>query len=399
PAARPAQDTVARFLATEPDQRALLLQDVIRTELAAVLGHGDTEVIDVDAEFLDLGVDSMAGIDMRARLGSLLRLELAAAELFEHPTTALLAAHLVGLVGTAPDPDAAAPAAPAGVPASPFDSVEALYRQSHALGQAGSVGMDLIQAAGRLRASFGADAVADHLQDPVRLARGEEEKAVLVCVPAITATAGPLQYVGLAQQIQGERDVLVLVNPGFGEGESVPATFDAFLDLQVEALRAAVGDRPYVLLGHSAGGLIGHALAMRAERAGFGPAATVVLDAFQAGTQFSAELSRAMMDALFAREHLFGKGALSGVRLSAMGHYHTLMDECEIAPTQAPTLFLRPQDPMPNQADAFEGDGWRASWSFPHTLVTTPGDHFTIMEDNISATTGAIRTWLAERDI
>ncbi|MEV5980612.1 SDR family NAD(P)-dependent oxidoreductase [Streptomyces sp. NPDC052114] len=398
--AQSAHDTVARFLAAEPDQRALLLQDVIRTELAAVLGHGEGEVIDVDAEFLDLGVDSMAGIDLRARLGTLLRLELAAAELFEHPTTALLAEHLVGLVGTAPDPDAAAPATPAGaVPASPFDSLEALYRQSHALGQAGSVGMDLIQAAGRLRASFGTGTVADHLQEPVRLARGEAERAVLVCVPAITATAGPLQYVGLAQQIQGERDVLVLVNPGFGEGESVPATFEAFLDLQVEALRAAVGERPYVLLGHSAGGLIGHALAMRAEQAGLAPAATVVLDAFQAGTQFSTELSRAMMDALFAREHLFGKGALSGVRLSAMGHYHTLMDECAIAPTQAPTLFLRPEDPMPNQADAFDGDGWRASWSFPHTLVTTPGDHFTIMEDNISATTGAIRAWLAERDI
>ncbi|MGV9884248.1 alpha/beta fold hydrolase [Streptomyces sp. NPDC003006] len=398
--AKSAQDAVARVLGAEPDKRARLLEDYIRTELAEVLGHGGAEAIDVDAEFLDLGVDSMAGIDMRSRLGSLLRLELPAAALFEHPTTALLAEHLIGLVGTAPEPGEARTAGPgAAAPASPFDSLEALYRQSHALGKAGSAGMDLIQAAGRLRASFGAESAADHVREPVRLAKGDENLAALVCVPAITATAGPLQYVGLAQRVQGERDVLVLVNPGFEEGEPVPGTFDAFLELQLAAVRSALGSRPYVLLGHSAGGLIGHALTARAEQAGLSPAATVILDTFQAGTQFSAELSRAMMDALFAREHLFGRGALSGVRLSAMGHYHTLMDECAIAPTVTPTLFLRAEDPLPHQADNHEGDGWRASWSFPHTLVTTPGDHFTIMEDNIAATTATIRGWLAERDI
>ncbi|MFI5980625.1 SDR family NAD(P)-dependent oxidoreductase [Streptomyces sp. NPDC051555] len=401
PAARPAQSgqgAVARVLAAGPDQRARLVEDLIRTELAAVLGHGDAEVIDVDSEFLDLGVDSMAGIDIRTRLGSLLRLELAAATLFEHPTTALLAAHLVDLIGTAPEPGDAGTGVTA-APASPFDSLEALYRQSHALGRAGSVGMDLIRAAGRLRAVFGHESAAEHLQEPIRLARGDEGRAALVCVPAITATAGPLQYVGLAQQMQGERDVMVLVNPGFNEGELVPESFEAFLDLQVEALRSALGSRPFVLLGHSAGGLIGHALAARAERAGLAPSGTVVLDTFQAGTQFSAELSRAMLDGLFAREHLFGSGALSGVRLSAMGHYHTLMDECALSGTKAPTLFVGAEKPLPYQADGFDDDGWRAAWSLPHTLVTTPGDHFTLMEENIAMTTTAIRGWLAERDI
>ncbi|WP_320781508.1 SDR family NAD(P)-dependent oxidoreductase [Streptomyces sp. CRN 30] len=400
PAARSGQDAVARVLATDPGKRTRLVEDLVRTELAAVLGHGDAEVIDVDAEFLDLGVDSMAGIDLRARLGSLLRLELAAATLFEHPTTALLAAYLVDRVGTAPEPgDAVTTGAAGTAPASAFDSLEALYRQSYALGRAGSTGMDLIQAAGRLRASFGSEAAAEHVQEPIRLARGDEDRAALVCVPAITATAGPLQYVGLAQQIQGERDVMVLVNPGFAEGELVPESFGAFLDLQVEALRSAVGSRPFVLLGHSAGGLIGHALAVRAEQEGLAPSGTVVLDTFQAGTEFSADLSRAMMEGLFAREHLFGSDALSGVRLSAMGHYHTLMAECAIAPTKAPTLFLRAEDPLQYQADGFDDDGWRASWSLPHTLVTTPGDHFTLMEENIAVTTAAIRGWLAEQDI
>jgi hypothetical protein len=87
-----------------------------------------------------------------------------------------------------------------------------------------------------------------------------------------------------------------------------------------------------------------------------------------------------------------------------MGRYHTLMAECEIAPIESPTLFLRAADPLPHQAEGPDGDGsaeggWRPSWPFRHTLATTPGDHFTIMEDNIAVTTEAIERWLADQGI
>ncbi|MET7937996.1 SDR family NAD(P)-dependent oxidoreductase [Streptomyces sp. NPDC005322] len=391
------ENTLSRVLAAAPGRRRRLLEDIIRAELTAVLRLGEAQDIDVDVEFLDLGVDSLAGIALRDRLDSLLDLALPATALFEHSTTARLAGHLANLVGTGRARAAAGEAA--GTPSSPFDTIEALYRQSYALGQAGTVGMDLIQAAARLRPSFTADTVADHVPSPVRLATGPSGRAAVVCLPAITATAGPVQYAALSQRLQGERDVLALVNPGFAEGELVPDSFGTFIELQLAALRSAVGSGPYVLLGHSAGGLIAYALAMRAERSGPAPAAVVLIDTFQSGSQFSDELTNAMMDGLFAREHILGPGAFSGVRLTAMGRYHALMDDCQVAPIQSPVLFLRAEAPLPHQDSGHDGDGWRPSWPFPHTAAITPGDHFTIMEDNIALTAETVERWLAERDL
>ncbi|MFI1853907.1 SDR family NAD(P)-dependent oxidoreductase [Streptomyces sp. NPDC020480] len=392
------ENTLARVREAAPDKRRRLLEDIIRGELAEVLRHGVGVDIDPAVEFLDLGVDSLAGITLRDRLGALLELELPATTMFEYSTTARLAGHLAELVtaGTAPGRRAADRASS---PSSPFDSIEALYRESYALGQTGTAGMDLIQAAARLRPSFTVETAADHVPRAVRLARGDGGRAAVVCVPAITATAGPVQYARLSQLLQGERDVLSLVNPGFAEGELLPDSFETFLESQLAALRSSVADGSYVLLGHSAGGLIAYALAMRAERAGLAPAAVVLIDTFQADSTFSAETLGVMNDGLFAREHILGPDALSGVRLTAMGRYHTLMHECEVAPIERPTLFLGAESPLPHQDSGFDGDDWRPSWPFPHTAATTPGDHFTVMEDNIALTTEAIERWLTEQGL
>ncbi|MEU1483951.1 SDR family NAD(P)-dependent oxidoreductase [Streptomyces sp. NPDC005752] len=401
PRAEPAEDVLARVReAGDPDKRRRLLEDVIRTEVAAVLSHEDAGDIAPDIEFLHLGVDSLAGLTLRDRLEDLLKVELGASAMFDHPTTARLAGRLADLVGDAPAEAVQAPTAPR----SPFDSIEALYRESYAMGQAGSVGMDLVQAAARIRPSFTTANAAEHVQPPVRLARGDGSRATLVCLPAITATAGPVQYAKLSQRVQSGREVVVLTNPGYTEGQLVPDSFESFIEQRTAALRACVGTDRFVLLGHSAGGLIAHAMAMRAEQVGLAPAGVVLIDTFQAGDRFSEKTTNAMMDGLFDREHLLGSDALSGVRLTAMGRYHTLMAECEIAPVESPTLFLRAADPLPHQAEGPDGAGnaegdWRPSWPFRHTLATTPGDHFTIMEDNIDVTTEAIERWLTDQGI
>jgi hypothetical protein len=134
---------------------------------------------------------------------------------------------------------------------------------------------------------------------------------------------------------------------------------------------------------------------MRAEQAGIPPAATVLIDTYLADSTFSAKTSAAMMDGLFAREHIFGREAFRGVRLTAMGRYYDLMDGCEPRPSSTPTLFLCARDPLPYQADGVDADGWRPRWPFPHTPAVTPGDHFTIMEDHIVRTTEEIENWLA----
>ncbi|WP_268255355.1 type I polyketide synthase, partial [Streptomyces phaeofaciens] len=393
-----------------PGERAGLLAQLVRDQLTAVLRHDATDV-DADVEFLNLGMDSIAGIALRDRLGTLLDLRLPATTTFEHSTTSRLAGRLAELLddGTAsktepepePEPEPTPKPAPeAAPPADPLDSITTLYHQAYALGRTGTAGMDLIQAAGWLRPSFTLEDAADHVLPPVRMATGDGSRTRLVCLPAITATAGPIQYGMMAQHFEGARDVLSLVNPGYAEGELVADTFDALVETHFEKLRETVGDEPFVLLGHSMGGLIAYALARRAEDAGLAPGAVVLLDTFQATHQFSEKTTIAMNEGLDSRERLLGPLALNGVKLTAMGRYNALfMQQCTLRPVQAPTLFLSAADPMPHQDEGFEDEGWRASWPFPHTAHPTPGDHFTIMEHNLPLTTAAIEDWLTEQGL
>ncbi|MEU5684057.1 type I polyketide synthase [Streptomyces venezuelae] len=425
---RTAADSAAARLVKDaaPKERTELLARLIRDQLTAVLRHDATDV-GGDVTFLDLGIDSIGGITLRDRLGTLLDLRLPATTTFEYSTTSQLAGRLAELLearteaqdasgadesgaggeqqDTAPEaaagptPEPAAPAAPA-APAEPMDSITALYHQAYALGRTGSTGMDLIQAAGWLRPSFTVEEAADHVLPPVRMATGDGSRTKLVCLPAITATAGPIQYAMMAQHFEGKRDVLSLVNPGYAEGELVAETFDALVETHLVQLRETVGSEPFVLLGHSMGGLIAHTLAMRAEEAGLTPDAVVLLDTFQATHQFAEKTTLAMNEGLDSRERLLGPFALNGVKLTAMGRYNALfMQQCVLRPIKAPTLFLSAAEPMPYQDEGFEDEGWRAYWPLPHTAQETPGDHFTIMEHNLPLTTGAIENWLAERGL
>uniref|UniRef100_UPI002456CDA4 type I polyketide synthase n=1 Tax=Nocardia carnea TaxID=37328 RepID=UPI002456CDA4 len=88
---------------TEEQQRKRLL-DTVRSQIAEVLGHRGPDRIDPEANFRDLGFDSLAGVELRNSLGAVTGLRLPATAVFDHPTPAAVAAYLHRQVrGTGPE--------------------------------------------------------------------------------------------------------------------------------------------------------------------------------------------------------------------------------------------------------------------------------------------------------
>jgi aryl carrier-like protein len=79
--------------ASEAEQ-VRLLNDLLRSEVAIVLGHASPEAIDVELGFLEQGFDSLTLLELRNRLNAATGLELSGSAVFDYPTPAALAAQL-----------------------------------------------------------------------------------------------------------------------------------------------------------------------------------------------------------------------------------------------------------------------------------------------------------------
>ncbi|KUH37657.1 hypothetical protein ATE80_16940 [Streptomyces kanasensis] len=107
----PTEDLAGRLAGLPVDRRRAALLDLVRGETAGLAG-GDPLDIDPEKAYRDYGYHSLAAVELTGRLGRATGLDLPLTLLFDHPTAAAVAEHLLDLLGlAAPKDDVPAPEA------------------------------------------------------------------------------------------------------------------------------------------------------------------------------------------------------------------------------------------------------------------------------------------------
>jgi thioesterase domain-containing protein len=165
---------------------------------------------------------------------------------------------------------------------------------------------------------------------------------------------------------------------------------ESLVKAQASAVRRCADGAPFVLVGHSAGGLVAQAVATYLENQGTPPAAVVLIDTFspddsEVFKEMETDFSRAMLQV----SDVIGDASWGDSWVTAMARYFSF-DWWSLSEIDVPTLVVR----------ATEGTGGRSvSWRYARTIETldVTGGHFSMMAEHADSTAQAIHDWLSSR--
>ncbi|MEU5274759.1 SDR family NAD(P)-dependent oxidoreductase, partial [Streptomyces hygroscopicus] len=99
---------------SEADQEQFLLEELIRVQVAAALGHAKSDTVEMGRPFKELGFDSLTAVELRNRLNVETGLRLPATLVFDYPNPTVLAGYLRTEILGAPDTNTAGQTAAGG---------------------------------------------------------------------------------------------------------------------------------------------------------------------------------------------------------------------------------------------------------------------------------------------
>jgi thioesterase domain-containing protein/acyl carrier protein len=396
-----------RLVQISEADRGRYLLDLVRAEVATVLGHPTKDAIEPDRSFLEFGLDSLMLIELRNRLSAATGLRLPATLLFDQPTAAKTATWLFDQLGESPSLPAGlegenrAPKQGSAAPAA-FSGIErekvlvSMWQQM----PLGELGDDLLNFVGRLRHARhleGPLGIGARTPGPERLAAGTKQPR-LICFPAIVP-GGPIQYARFAAALRERREVWGVHNPGFARDDILPNDLISIVQHHAEAVLRCAAGAPFALAGSSSGGWLAHAVTSHLECRGIFPTAVVLLDSYLNGDRLELllpESKRRVVESALSAPEFMALPTLHD-ELIAMNWYFRMFKGWTPATIMTPVLLVRATASfLHNGGDssATSDHSWRTTWDQFHTAVDVPGDHFTIITDHAHTTADAVHNWL-----
>ncbi|NEC71237.1 type I polyketide synthase [Streptomyces rochei] len=390
--ARPTEPASFRehFASLSAAEQDTALLDLVVDCAAELLGHTDTADVDPDRDFLELGFDSLIGIELRRRLSEATGLQLPASIVYDSGSpsglTAWLRTELGAQGGAAPQTGAA------GGPAE-NDSMERLFLDGLAQGKLREA-QRMLATVAALRPSFEVTAELEDLPWPVTLAEGPAPSR-LVCVSAPTANGGVHQYATLSGHFRGKRDVTALPLIGFNTGEALPAHPEAAARIIAESALQAADGKPFVLLGHSSGGSLAYAAAGVLESTwGIRPTAVVLLDTLSIRHDSDEGVDyNGMMKFNFTAVD-DSPVRLTNSRLSAMGRWMVLLNALDVHPTTAPVLEIKCTRALIEGVPAPDPERLHEPVVPDATVRPLDADHLSLIREDSGPAAGLVEEWL-----
>lgn len=162
-------------------------------------------------------------------------------------------------------------------------------------------------------------------------------------------------------------------------------------ELHAATVQRHLGDRPFVVVGHSMGGTAAHAVTDQLAADGTPPAGLILLDSYHITPDREAEpwlLALPARIPLTAGERF--DTAVDDLTLLSLGAYTRMFRGWQPKPTDVPTLHVRATQPLPHMPEQ-----WQSSWPATHHTADTPGSHLSMLEEHALTTAQVIRDWIS----